>query len=158
MSLIAAAIFNFAVVVLILWYFGRKPVGVFLVARSEAVAKAIVEAEQLSREMSASLEKWERDWKASEAHAKQHLEEARTAMLRHRESVLAAARADAERLRREGGMQGKSEIVKAKASLRRQLVDRSIKMAQTFLEGQLSEKDRQKLVGEYLERVASGTA
>jgi len=155
---LAPAIVNFSAVVFILWYFGRKPTMTFLATRSDTVANTIREAEAQYRESEKSLKEWQRNRDASEAHAKTQFEEAKAAMVRQRESALAAAKTEAERVKRESRLVGQSELAKAKELLQREVVLKSVQVAQGYLAGHLSDKDRQKLVSEYVEILGNGTA
>lgn len=158
MELVIASIFNFGLVVFILWFFGRKSIAAFLVARAEAVSTAMTEAERQSKESGALLSEWETNSRSREAHAKAQFEEAKAAIARSREIALVAAGTEAERVKNEAALVGKSETSRVKETLRRELVDRSVTMAHAYLEGNLSEKDRQKLVTEYVEKVTDATA
>jgi len=158
MALVLASIFNFALVLFIFWYFGRRPIASFLLDRSEIVATALKDAEEQSKSAGALLELWTKNWRASESHAKQQFEEAKAAVVRIRESTLASAHAEAERVRRETELVGKTEVSRIKKHLRQELVERSVRMARAYLEGNLTEKDKHKLVAEYVERVSDGPA
>ncbi len=157
MELILAPIFNFLVVVFILWYFGRGPIGEFLVTRSKTVESAIGDAEAASRSASAELVEWKKSWESSEAHVKAQLDEAKVAMERLRETTLKAAKVEADRIRKESELVGKSEVMKAKESLRREVAEKSVKLAEAYLAGHLGDKDQQKLVSEYVEIVGNGS-
>ena len=153
MEFIIPAIVNFLAVVFILWYFGRKPLAAFLVERSETIAASIREAEKQSAEAEKVLGEWQRNWESSEAHAKTQLEEAKVALVRYRETALVSAKSEAERVKKESRLVGQSEISKAKAQLQKEVVEKSVQMAQAYLAGHLSDKDKQNLVTEYVEIV-----
>lgn len=149
-------VFNFLVVVFILVYFGRKPMAAFLVTRSETVANDIQTAEAESQRAMERLEVSQRNWDNSRAHATQQMEEAKSAMARLRESTLKSAHEEAARVKKESRLVGQSEASRAKSLLQKEVVEKSVRMAESYLTGHLSDKDRQKLVSEYVEIVGNG--
>lgn len=150
------AIVNFLAVVFILVYFGRKPMAAFLATRSETVSADIRAAEAESKVARERLEKSQRNWDSSAAHAKQQMEEAKAAMVRYRDNSLKSAATEAERVKRESRLVGASETSRAKTLLQREVVEKSVRMAEAYLTGHLTDKDRTKLVTEYVEIVGNG--
>lgn len=157
-SAVIAPIFNFALVVVVLYFAARKPFAAFLAQRSANVASQIAEGEQLSSEAEKSLALWESNWRSLEAHAKQLAEDARAAMTKVRETTLANARREAERIRHDGQLVGQSEALRARDGLGRELAERSVLAAGQYLKGHLADDDQRKLVYEYVEKLTNGKA
>lgn len=147
---------NFLVVAFILGYFGRKPMMAFLANRSDTFSGTLKEAETRHSEAEKALRTWETSTRDAEAHAKAQLEDAKSALKRQRESALVRAKSEAERVTKESRLVGQSEAVKAKDALQREVAAKSVQLAETYLTGHLTDKDRQKLVGEYVEILGNG--
>jgi F-type H+-transporting ATPase subunit b len=158
MVIVISSIVNFLLVVFILWYFGRKPTAEFFAHRRTAIESAIGEAETLYFEAEKTLNTWETKWKQCEAQAKALFDEAKGTLARHREKTLGAANEEAARLAKESQLLGKGEVLRARRLLQQELAERSISMAEKFMEKQLDDRDRHKLVSEYVEIVGNGKA
>jgi F-type H+-transporting ATPase subunit b len=148
---------NFLVVMAILIYFGRKPLADMLVARSSDIAKAIRGAEAEASEANAALKVWESKWSSSAAEAKQNLEDTHKRAATLRESTLANARKQATRIVQEAGLVGQTEANKGRETLQKEIVRKSITMANDFLSAHVGEKDRHQLVTEYVELLGNGS-
>lgn len=158
MSIYLPTLFNFAALVVILFFALRKPAKNFLIGRSENIAKSINEAEHLATDASAELSKWENNIKASEAYSVKSMEEAKAQIQRLRETTLARARTEATRIQKEGELVGQSERTRAKAILESEIVEKSLYFAKQYLATHVREEDRHKLVSEFVETVGNGKA
>lgn len=151
-----AATLNFLVVVLILGYFGRKPMKTFLANRSETFSTVLLAAETQFTESQKRLKTWETNTRDAEAHAKAQLDDAKVAIKRQREAALVTAKSEAERVTKESRLVGRSETARAKEALQREIATQSVRLAEAYLVGHLTDNDRQKLVGEYVEILGNG--
>lgn len=155
---ILSTVINFAVVVFILWHFGRKPIGEFFQTRSKEIGTFVTEARTVSAEARKSLQTWEDKNRNAPDEIARQLEDARQAMAKYRETTLAKAHGEAKRIGEEAALMNKSEAARAKRSLRKQVALESIEQARAFLTGHVDKKDSKNLLNEYLERVANGHA
>lgn len=155
---IIAPILNFAVVIGILWYFGRKPFAAFLEARSSNIEKAISEAETEAVGADTVMKEWAGKWNGSKVHAKELMDETKKRMELFREKTIKMAGVEAERIKRDAKVVGQSEIAKARVALQKRIAIDSIDLAKEYVNQHLSEKDRQKLVTEYVEILGNGAA
>jgi F-type H+-transporting ATPase subunit b len=158
MEIVLPVLVNFIALVAILVWATRKPAAHFLITRSDTIAASISEAERMASEASRELSKWETSWRSCEAHSKTMFDEAKVQLQKFRESALSRARNEAVRIRKEGELVGQSERVKAKATLEREIVEKSIFFAGQYLGTHLREDDRHKLVSDYVEIVGNGKA
>jgi F-type H+-transporting ATPase subunit b len=158
MTEIVAPLVNFAVVVFILVKFGRQPLRDFLAARSKQIADAMREAEKESTEAKHQLAEAEKNWRASQANAQRFVEDAKSSIIRFREHALAAAKQEAERVRKEASLVETTERLRARRSLQQEVARKSVAMAGQYLQTHLGEKERHKLVTDYVEIVQNGTA
>lgn len=153
-----APIVNFAVVLLVLFYFGRKPFAEAVASRSADLAKAIRGAEAEAKEAQALLSTWEAKAKGSQAEAKQNFEDAQKRSSALSATTVVNARKQAERIVQEAKLIGQTEANKGRATLQQEVVRKSIAMATDFLGAHVGDKDRHQLVTEYVELVGNGSA
>ena len=103
------------------------------------------------------MHKWKMHWDGRESLMRQQLEAARVSTKAFGEKSLAVAKKEAERIENDAEMMGASEIERAKLQLQQELARQSVTMAANFLDKGLTEKDRHKLVLEYVDLVGNGT-
>jgi len=158
MMMIFSSIFNFLVVVGILWYYGRKPTLEFFANRRNTIESAIRGAENQYAQAESALKVWEQKWSNSQTEANQLRSDAKERAEIFRKRTLESANLEAERIEKDAQLLGKGEVLRAKRTLQREVAERSIRMAEKFLEGHLDERDRHKLVADYMEIVGHGQA
>ncbi len=154
---ILAPLVNFAVVVFILVYFGRKPFVEFFASRSVSVSAAMTEAESYSRESMAEFSKWKKSASEKDMHVKQMEEDAKASIARLKERTLEHASLEAARIKKDAEMMAKSESLKASEQLQREVVAGSLEVAEKYLSQSLPPKDKAKLVEQYVELVSNGS-
>ena len=155
-TLFFATLFNFGLLVVILFWFGRKPLKAFLASRSELIATTLEEATNLSEEALRKKNEWEQKWNHANSDVKQQLEEARAALRRYRETAIAAAQVEADRVETESKLAGVGEVAKARSRLESEILQRSVDLAESHLRNNLADKDKSRLVSEYVESVSHG--
>lgn len=151
-------IFNFACVVAILVYFGRKPFAAFFQDRSERVAKAVADAAEAKATADQEFARWT---KAAMEESRIRTEgemAAKTAMDRYREKTLSAARQEAERIVGDGGRLAQFEQEAARRRLRSELAAKSLELSAEYFRDSLDAKERQKLVADFVESFGNGKA
>lgn len=149
-------IVNFTTMVVFLGWFGKKPLQTFLAARSEEIKKQMDEAEKESKEVSSVFNKAQENVVHQEAHAKKLKEDAQAFLQKHREKTLAAAQAESIRIVKDGELLGVGELNKKREALLSEIGQKSVALAEKYLADQLEEKDKEKLVGEYINLVGHG--
>ena len=149
-----AILINFAIAILILWYFSRKPIGAQLAVRSETLSKSISEAKTLLEQAEANLSEWEKNFNQSKAHAEVHFSEAKTSLERQKQNSLANTQIELERLKKEAALTARSERAKSQALIQRELISKSVEMARQILNASLKESDRTALVLNYPEMLS----
>lgn len=155
---VIAVLFNFICVVGILVHFGRKPAKDFLAHRSQTIATQIKEATELSKNAQRELAEWQQRWSESESLAKRDHEDAKKSVEKFRETVLAHAKTEAQRIQHEAKLVGESEASKAQQGLRKELIHTSVRVARDYLAQNLEDRDKLHLVTEYLETIPNGQA
>lgn len=155
---ILSTVFNFAVVVFILWHFGRKPIAEFFQNRSKDIGTSVNEARIVSAEAKKAVEQWAAKKAGSEREIHQQMEDARSSIAKFRDATIARVNSESRRISEESAAVSAAEMVRAKRALRRQLAVESIEQARTYLTSHVDKKDSGKLLTDYLERVANGHA
>ncbi len=155
--MIIAALFNFALLLFILWYFGKAPLQQMLNERKEMLSKEIQEAGSLYEVASQDFSKWEGALSNIEADAVNFEGQAKEAVQRGRKHILETAEKDAARIKVEAKLMGDTEAKKLQNVLQKEVASRSIQAAQLYLNAHFTEKDHHKVVAEYLESVHGGT-
>lgn len=149
-------LFNFSVVVFVLWYYGRAPLAQYLSDRSDALAKEMAEASALSKEARQELDTWQKRWNGAKGEIAQQEVETKALLARQREMMIAHLKSESERVKHEAILVAQSENARAKRLLREEVAHRSVEVARKYLVGHLEDKDRHRLVSEYLEILRNG--
>ncbi len=155
-NVIIASILNFSVVIFVLVFFGRKPFAKFLVTRSESLKNEIEEAEKIATEAHKELATWEANWSQAKIHAQQNQLDSENSLIRFKEKTLAEAKHEAERIKKEAELMSSGETTKAKKGIEREVIGRSVELADLYLGEHLSVQDKHKLVTEFVELVGHG--
>lgn len=142
---------NFIVVVAVLYFATHKAAANFLVSRSESLKLQIAEGEKDFSESSTLLSEWIKKTSSIESKSHEMLEEARLTVARFRNTALENAKNEADRLSKEAKLAQETEIKRAKLLLQKELVEKSLLLAEGYLNKNLSDEDRKKLVANYVE-------
>ncbi|NBW99853.1 hypothetical protein EBR03_09825 [bacterium] len=149
-------IINFTAMVAFLGLFGKKPLSVFLNARSEEIKKQIDEAEKESKEVSGVFEQAKDNFSHKAEHAKKLRQDAETFLQRYKEKTMAAAQVESARIVKDGQLFEAGELNKRKELLQREIGEKSVALAEKYLSDQLEGKDKEKLIAEYIQLVGHG--
>jgi F-type H+-transporting ATPase subunit b len=156
MAHIIAPIVNFLLVVALFYKLAGKKVSAFFAGRSEQVRGEMAEAEKMATESGVQLSKWKSSWEGREESVTQQISEAKAAIGRMKEKQIATAQHEAARIKKEAQMAASTEALRAKETLSRELITESVGRAKSYLEDHLDEKDKHKLVTDYVELVQNG--
>jgi F-type H+-transporting ATPase subunit b len=146
----AAQLLNFAILLGIFFYFGRKPVMAGLKARRDSVAKEIEEAQRMKKEADERAKMYQ----AKLARLEEELATTKAALVQagkgERDRIIREAEEKAERLARDA----KELLVQESKQIRQDLVNETIDLAMQAAEEVLKERitgaDQQRLADEYL--------
>lgn len=144
---------NFSILVAVLVYFLRKPVGAFLRERSELLKKSIDEA---ARQRKAAAEKLAAiearmdglSRETEEMNRKMDLEADAEA-----ERIREAARTEIERLHAQVQFAADQELKKAKAELRREAAELSSRAAEEIVRKTITPEDQERMARENIDRI-----
>jgi F-type H+-transporting ATPase subunit b len=150
-----AMLFNFVVLLLIYWRFGKQPVAEGLKNRKHAIAaqienaqKILREAKQRSKRYRAKLDKVADDAeKAKQAQIDTGTGEA--------DKILRSSKEKAERLARDAEFLLEQEKKQTQIDLVRETVEKAAKEAEDLLKKNVSAADQERLAEEFLARLAA---
>ncbi|MCA9530941.1 MAG: ATP synthase F0 subunit B [Myxococcales bacterium] len=148
------SVFNFALLVWLIWYFGRKPVRAFLETRRAEVQAAIEEATRLKQAAEAKRAEYQQRLDKLESE----LEQIRADMVRageaERDRIVAEAEQKAARARKETAFVIEQQAKQMRADLSREAVESAVATAERLLNDKATASDHERLAKHYLDRVA----
>jgi len=124
--------------------------------REEHVASEIESAEQNHQEAKKLAEEQRELLKKSRTEAAELIENARKLGEEQKESIIQAAREEANRLKEAAKQEIVQEKEQAVTALREQVASLSVLVASKVIEKELSLKDQEKLINEYIQEVGEG--
>jgi F-type H+-transporting ATPase subunit b len=146
---------NLAILIGVLVYFARKPVGEYLAARRAAIAKNIASAEQLLKDSEARLAEWDAKVARLDADVAEILESTRKSAEAEKAAIIAAAEATAARIRQGAAGVVERELRSARVTLRKEAAELAVTLAGSLLQEHTSEADRSRLVDEFIAKIES---
>jgi F-type H+-transporting ATPase subunit b len=146
-------VINTLALVAILVYFVKKPLVTFFVERKDQIRKDLAEAVE-QRETALRLLA---EYKGKIAGMEKELERMRVELRKAAESDSEKVMANAERMSlavvESAKMTAEQEVRKARETLKNEAVELAVQMAETMIREKISEKDRKRIVEDYLVRV-----
>jgi len=149
---------NFALLLAVLFYFTRKPIQAFFGDRRAAIRKELDEAAALERRAHERYAQWQRRLVDLESELAQIRSAAEERAEAERASLLADARAAAERIRADAAAAVEHELRRARAHLREEASQLAVELAAGILREKVTAQDRDRLIDEFIERIASDDA
>ncbi len=153
-SLIVQAI-NFLLLLVILWRVVYRPFLAKLEERSQAIKKALTEAQAAQAEAERQREEHKRQIQAAYAEAQSIREGALKEAAEEQRRLIESARAEAGRLVEAARAEVEQDIRRAKQELREEVGDLAVSVAERLIRKSLRDDDHRKIVAEaiqYLER------
>ncbi|MBN1612206.1 MAG: ATP synthase F0 subunit B [Polyangiaceae bacterium] len=148
-----ASVLNSVVLLGILIYFGRKPIGEALRKRKEEIMRGMQEAARMKEEATRQFA----DYEAQLAGMEERIEKARHEMRRagelERERVVSEAGQRRERMEHEARRLVDQELETARAELMRRVVRAAAVRAERMLAAEVSAQDQRRLADAYLNDV-----
>jgi F-type H+-transporting ATPase subunit b len=150
---------NFALLLAVLVYFGRRPIMGFFNDRRLRIQEDLEAAAEQKRQAEERYAGWQRKLAHLEEEIAAIREASRDRAASEREHILADARASAERIRADATAAIEQELRRSRSVLREEAASLAIELAENLLRVQVSDADRERLVSEFIARVeASGAA
>ncbi|HYX15297.1 MAG TPA: F0F1 ATP synthase subunit B [Nostoc sp.] len=137
---------NLAILVGILFYFGRKVLSNILNERQSNIATAIQEAEGRLKEAKTALSQAQEQLKQSQAEAERIRQSATENAQKAKEALLAKAGQDVERLRQTAAADLNTETERAIAQLRQRVATLALQKVESQLKGGIADDAQQSLI------------
>jgi F-type H+-transporting ATPase subunit b len=149
---------NLAILLGVLFHFGRTPIRDFFATRRSGIqselsqaAELLTQAEQRNSELQRRLVDLNSDVDGIKSAASQRASD-------EADRILEDARAAAERIRTDAHAAIAQELRRAQSKLREEAADLALELAAKKLEEEISSGDRDRLVDEFIVRIEPGTA
>ena len=152
-AIITSTIFhaiNLAILIGIIVYFGRKPVGAFLSARKAKVTHDLEEAARLRAEAQELLTRYQGQIASLDTEREALMADYRAMGESERDRIIAAANREADRIAKETENSMEREVTRAKAALEAEVIELAAQIAERALREKLDTRGHAKLVDSYV--------
>jgi F-type H+-transporting ATPase subunit b len=145
-----AKIINFAILVFILYKFGKKPVRDFLKKRTELIEKTLNEATEAKEAALKALREAEERVKTKDAEVKEILDAARKSGELERDKIIEESARLKEKILEQAKTNIDYELKHAKEAIKAEAVELAMELAEKKLKEKLSKEEQEKLLDESL--------
>jgi F-type H+-transporting ATPase subunit b len=146
-------VINFAVLMFVLIFFGRKPAKEYFRKRTEMIEQSLQEAREAKELAQKTLEEVRARLKNTDQEIEQILEAARTSGAKEKEEIIA----EGERLKEKIIEQAKAnidfELQKAKETIKSDAALLALELAEKRIKEKLGQKEQEELVDDYIKRL-----
>ncbi len=146
---------NLVTLIAALVYFARKPLRAYFDERRSEIQGELQSAADQLATAEATYAKWQRRMIDLEGELNEIRAMSRQRAEAERERIVEDARANAERIRRDATTAIELELRRAREILREEATQLAIKLAGERLSRELTEADRDRLIDEFIDRIAS---
>jgi len=154
----ALLVFNFAIVLWILWKWGAPAARKMAESRSDLIKDALDEAARLRQQAKAKLEEYNVLLKAAETEISQMVDGMRRDAEAEKQRIIAAAETQAAALKRDAEQRIAAEIDRARTALQREVAAVSAEVAEKLLREKATPADQAKMVDAFIQDVAQPRA
>ena len=141
---------NLGILIVVLVYFGRGFLGKILNERRSTIEEAIKEAEQRQQQAQASLAEQQQKLTVAQTDAQRILAEAEERAKTVRDSILAKATEDVERMKATASAELDSDRERVISQLRSQIATQAIELAESQLKQHLNDNVQERLIDQSL--------
>ena len=143
-------IISFILLAILLIRFLKKPVLSFLGQRQEQIKNSLEQAARKETESQTQLEVWEKKLSVlSQEISDLHQRISREGEM-ERKRILEHALEEGDRIRKQALVVAEQEVKKARAALKKEMVDLSLELAEKLLQEATHSKDQERLVKEFI--------
>ena len=146
-------IIAFVLLIILLSRFIKKPLASFLSHRQEEVKSAMEQSARKKEEAEALLSEWQRKVDTLNQEVRELHQRIRDDGEAEQKKIVSRAREEGERIRQQAGVIAEQELAKAKAGLKREMVDLSVELAEKLLKEAIKPQDQERLIQEYIGKV-----
>jgi F-type H+-transporting ATPase subunit b len=151
---LAALFFNFAVLALIYYRYGKKPAAEALKNRKLSIAKAIEDAQRILREAKGRAKRYRAKLEKVADDAEQGKQTIISTGEGEAEAILRTAEEKAERIKRDATFLVEQEQKQTKLDLVRETVEHAAKNAEELLRKNVTTEDQERLAEEFITKLA----
>lgn len=145
-DLLETNLINLAIIIGVLFYFGRGILGKSLSARKEEIETAITEAEKRQKDAAAALADQQQKLAQAQAEAERIRSQAEVTAKSAREAILAQLETDLQRMQETAAQDVNVEREKALLELRRKVAAMALQRTQEQLPSRLNEDLQQQII------------
>ena len=146
-------VMNFAVLVVILVWFGRKPVREFFAGRTEAINKGIAEAREAREAAERALEEVQKKLDSSDAEIEKMVKAARESGQREREHLINEGQRMSQRIIEQAKSGIEFELNQATEGLKAEAAEYAVKLAEEKIGSKLDDAEQMKLLEDAIKRL-----
>lgn len=146
---------NLVILIAVLVYFARKPLQAYFEKRRSEIKGELQSAADQLATAETTYAKWQRRMIDLEGELDEIRTTSRQRAEAERERIIEDARATAERIRRDAATTVELELRRAREILREEATQLAIELAGERLSREVTDADRDRLVDEFIDRIAS---
>jgi F-type H+-transporting ATPase subunit b len=146
-------IMNFALLVGILFFLLRKPVGQGLEARRQGIKDQLDDLERQKEESQKELAETQRKLSQLDAEVEKIVAEYVQVGEATKAKILEEAKASAEKLQEQAKKNIEHEFATAKQQLMSEMAEQAVAMAEELIKKNIQDQDQERIIDEYLEKV-----
>ena len=144
-------VLNFLIFAAILYFAAAKPIRNFLGGRIEGIRKELGEAEKGKEAAEKKLQEYMKRLAGLEGEIQEIQDTLKKEGEVERDRIIEAAQEAAEKIKKQAAFSANQEMKKAIASIRGEVADAAVALAEKMLVKDLKKEDQKKLVSEYLQ-------
>ncbi|NWF75992.1 MAG: F0F1 ATP synthase subunit B [Nitrospirae bacterium] len=146
-------IINFAVLIIILWKFAKKPFQNFLKNRTELIEKTLNEAKAAKEAAMKALQEVEERLKTKDAEIESVISASRRAGEQERDKIIAETEKLKEKILEQAKTNIQFELKHAKEQIKAEAVNLAIELAEKKIKDKITKEDQEKLLDESLMKI-----
>lgn len=146
---------NFAALLFILIKFGAKPIANALKSRRASITDQFADVEARRAEADRAYRAFEEKLATIDQDISEIIENAKAQGQAEKDRIIEDAKRAAEDIKRQAEMAVQQELALAKLSLREEVANQAVVMAEELIKQSLQEDDQVKLIENYLEKVGT---
>jgi F-type H+-transporting ATPase subunit b len=146
-------IISLVLLIVLLGRFVKKPLAAFLSGRQAEVQNAIEQSARKKEEAEALLAEWQRKVDSLSQEIRELHGRIRAEGEAEQKKIVSRAKEEGERIRQQAGVIADQELTKARAALKKEMVDLSVELAEKLLKEAIRPQDQERLIREYIGKV-----
>lgn len=146
---------NLALLLGVIVHFARKPIQAYFAGRRTEIQTELKNSANQLSDAETTYAKWQRRLVGLEGELEEIRATSRQRAEAERDRILSDARSTAERIRRDGAAAVELELRRAREELRAEATRLAIELAADRLESEINDADRDRLLDEFIDRVAA---